>query len=87
MHHIRNALVHRASCADARLIEACPWLGLKVGDPVVIKHEALGKYGFALIDYTMIITRRLGKHYNVDIDALIRAATEKKNEGPLSTSG
>ena len=87
MNHIRNVLVHRASCADVRLVEACPWLGLKVGEPVIVKHEALERYGSALVEYTMQIARRLGKHYDVDIDALIRAAREKKGGGPLSTCG
>jgi len=72
MYHVRNVIVHRGSVADRRLILACPWLNLKAGDKVEITHEILGKYFKALNDYLMIVIRRLGVKYDVDIDALIR---------------
>jgi len=71
--HIRNVIVHRASCADRRLVEACPWLGLKISDPVTVSHEQLGAFAIALCQYATTVTLRLGKRYDVDTDALLRA--------------
>jgi hypothetical protein len=73
-HHLRNVLVHRASRADRRLVEGCPWLQLKINDPVSISHEMLGRCGRAITDYVLTVTHRLGKRYGVDTHELIRKA-------------
>jgi len=78
MHHIRNVIVHRRSVADRRLVQACPWLNLQVGDQVVVSHDAFGSYYGALHEYLMIIVRRLGVKYDVNIDALIEAHAAKR---------
>ncbi len=86
MHNIRNVIVHRASCADTRLVEACPWLNLKIGERVIVSHDTLGRYGAALCQYALNIAHRLGARYGVDIQARIRAAAEKRQgDGPSST--
>jgi hypothetical protein len=60
MYHIRNVIVHRGSLADRRLVEGCPWLGLKVGSYVAVTHESLMKYGHALCEYSLTVSERLG---------------------------
>jgi hypothetical protein len=80
MHHLRNTIVHRKSLADRRLIQNCPWLGLKVGGRVVTDHESLGKYSHALGDYLMTIIYRLGEKYEVDVGGLIKAEKRKRDE-------
>jgi len=73
-HHLRNILVHRASRADRRFVEACPWLKLNVNDYVSISHEMLRDCGSAICRYVLTITHRLGKRYEVDTHELIRKA-------------
>jgi hypothetical protein len=80
-HHLRNVLVHRASRADRRLVEACPWLKLKINDEVRISHEMLRHCGEAITGYVLTVTHRLGKRYGVDTHELIRKAkSETKPE-------
>jgi len=55
MHHVRNVIVHRGSLADRRLVQGCPWMGLKVGDRIIISHRALHKYDHALGEYLLSI--------------------------------
>lgn len=64
MNHVRNVLVHRDSLADLRLIQACPYLNLKIGDRVLINHERYGHYTNILIDYIRLVICRLGKRYD-----------------------
>jgi hypothetical protein len=63
MHHLRNVLVHRASRADRRLVEACPWLQLHINQNVTISHAMLGQCAQALCRYVLVITHRLDKRY------------------------
>jgi hypothetical protein len=78
MQNIRNVIVHRGSVADKRLIQNCPWLGLKVGDAVVVRHDSLHKYDLALHDYLLTIIRRLGVKYDVDVESKMRAAASRE---------
>lgn len=41
---IRNVIVHRASIADGRLIELCPWLELEEGQEVHVGRTSLNRY-------------------------------------------
>lgn len=75
INHIRNVIVHRRSIADRRLVEACPWLGVKIGEAIVISHKTIGCYYAAFCNYTLAITHRLGSRYGVDIAA-------KNRKGP-----
>jgi hypothetical protein len=78
MYHVRNVIVHRGFIADKKLVEACPWLGLKVGDPITVTHESFMRYGDALREYGSTIIRRLGKRCDADVDKRMRDAVEKK---------
>ncbi len=82
MNHVRNVLVHRRSLADRRLVQACPWMGLKVGDRLVITHKALYRYAHALYLYVINIQYRLGDKYGVDLDAKIdEEFSRRQNRG------
>jgi hypothetical protein len=85
-HHMRNVIVHRASLADRRLIDACPWLKLQINDSVTVSHKFLQMAGRALCDYVLIVTHRLGKRYNVDTHGLIERARRQdkaRAENPM----
>ena len=48
---VRNVIVHRAGTADDRLIELCPWLGLKTGQEVKVGREAFLRYRSATSEF------------------------------------
>ena len=70
MHHVRNVIVHRASCADNRLVEACPWLNLQRGQRIVVTRVMLAGYGSALCRYDLNILYRLVTRYGMDVEQL-----------------
>ena len=39
INHMRNVLVHRRGVADRRFVDACPHLGLSVGDKVTVDRQ------------------------------------------------
>jgi hypothetical protein len=67
MNHVRNVILHRGSYADSRLVQSCPWMGLKVGDRVLIDHERFGRYFDAANAYNKALQHRLDKRYGVSI--------------------
>jgi hypothetical protein len=83
LHHVRNVIVHRGSRADRRLVRDCPWMGLKVGDKVIVTHEALGKYTKALCEYTLVVARRMRKHYGIDFDPAIDGPDAAQADQPV----
>jgi hypothetical protein len=56
---VRNVLAHRRGVADSRFCKACPWLGLKPGEVVSIKHEAYQRYLNAAGKYVSSVILRL----------------------------
>jgi hypothetical protein len=67
MHHVRNVIVHRRSCVDRTFVGACPKLGLKIGDQMVIKSELLNRYVRSLSKYTAAIIYRMKARYGEPI--------------------
>ena len=56
---VRHVLVHRRGIADRRLIQACPWLDLKPGNPVIITPIMAYHYWEATDDYLATVIRRV----------------------------
>lgn len=77
--NVRNCLVHRSGIADRRLITNCPWLNLKIGDSVVVKHGELARYVAAMCEYVVVLSLRLGARYGVDVQARIDSVHSKKD--------
>lgn len=61
---VRNVIVHRRGVADRKLVEACPWLGLTVGDRVAITTEAHHRHFDATIGYEKILLRRVTRYFS-----------------------
>lgn len=55
---VRNAILHRASRADQRLVEACPWLALRPGDKVVIAGPDSDRFARSVTDYLKSVIER-----------------------------
>ncbi|WP_206597354.1 hypothetical protein [Pseudacidovorax intermedius] len=62
---VRHALVHRSGIADRRLVDACPWLGLKPGDNLNVSHAMWRKYQDAVSHYVLEIIQRVRVHYGL----------------------
>jgi hypothetical protein len=77
LHHVRNVIVHRASRADRRLVDGCPWMGLKIGDVVQVRHEDFERYFTALEEYFGVIIIRLGLFYKIDYSDLTDKMTPR----------
>jgi hypothetical protein len=41
---VRNVIVHCGGLADEKLVEECPWLGIRVGERVQVDHPVYGWY-------------------------------------------
>ena len=56
--HIRNAILHRASRADQKLLEACPWLTLKVGERVIVTGADSDRFARSVTNYLKAVIER-----------------------------
>lgn len=79
---LRNVIVHRAAIADRRFVEACPQLGYKVGEKVVISHEAWLKYRNAIYRYATAVIRRVTEYRKAQREAVSAEGTGQA-EGAL----
>jgi hypothetical protein len=64
---VRNVLVHRRGIADRRFVEACPWLGLTVGERLKVDRVAIARYGEATSKYIYTLILRVGDFYGADL--------------------
>lgn len=55
---VRNVLVHKGGRADNRLVESCPWLGMRRGEPTNITGRMFGRYMLAAWWYFMELAGR-----------------------------
>jgi hypothetical protein len=67
MNHARNVIVHRRSCIDRTFVDACPRLGFKIGDRLLINDQILRRYLNSLGGYATEIIYRIGARYGVDM--------------------
>lgn len=62
-HHIRNVIVHRRSIADRKIVDACPWLNLRIGEPILVTADDFCKYHHYLWEYFEVVVMRLAVHF------------------------
>ena len=65
MFQVRNVLVHRAGSADRRIAEACPWLNLTVGAPVLLDHQAFRRYVSSVDAYIANVMERVFEPFGI----------------------
>jgi hypothetical protein len=58
LQQLRHTIVHRASLADRKLAEACPWLGLIPGGRIFISHEQYRRLMVAVHKYVTVVIER-----------------------------
>jgi hypothetical protein len=64
MYNVRNVIVHRASVADRRLVDGCPWMALKIGQLVVVTSKMSKSYADALFRYIRSLLAQLAQRYH-----------------------
>jgi len=62
--HIRNVIVHRRSIADKRLIDACPWLNLSIGDRVIVDSAIHLRHVNAVKEYIKTMFQRVTEFFS-----------------------
>ena len=67
LNQVRNVLVHRSGVADRRLIESCPWLEVKVGDILKMRHDTTRRYFDSVMRYSTTLIVRIAEHFGVDM--------------------
>ena len=67
LQQVRNVIAHRNGKADRRLRSECPWLKLKINQPVKISRDMLQAYSNAVAEYLLTILYRTGDLYGQDL--------------------
>lgn len=61
---VRNVILHRAGIADESIIKACPWLGLRNGQKIVVTKKMMHRYfnsAMLYMEWTLLcVLRNLG---------------------------
>jgi hypothetical protein len=67
LQQIRNAIAHRNSQADRRLRADCPWLKLKLNEPVRVSRKMLRTYSAAASEFLLAFLYRVGDVYEINL--------------------
>jgi hypothetical protein len=67
LQQVRNAIAHQNGRCDRRLRSSCPWLKLKIGDPISIGPDQLRLYSTSTVEYALAILYRLGDHHGKNL--------------------
>jgi hypothetical protein len=79
MLNVRNVIVHRGSVADRRLVNACPRMGLKIGQLVIVTNPILNRYADALSRCIRSLMEQLSQRYR---DASVQDRLAPTSEEP-----
>ena len=63
LQQVRNAIAHKNGNADRQLKSACPWLKVKLNQPVPVSHEMLHAYTGACMQYLVVRLYDVGDRY------------------------
>lgn len=67
LQQVRNAIAHRNGRADRRLRTECPWLRLKLHQPVQVSGQMLKGYSNASAEFLLTLLYRIGDLYGTDL--------------------
>lgn len=62
LQQIRNSIAHRNGRADRQLKAACPWLKVKLNQPITVSRSMLQRYVIACIQYMHARLNRVQDH-------------------------
>jgi hypothetical protein len=75
LQQVRNVIAHRNGRTDRRLRSDCPWLKLKINQPILISRNMLQAYSGAAAEFLLSFLYRVGDIYNVDLRPTKREAS------------
>jgi hypothetical protein len=58
-HQVRNSIAHRTGLVDRRLLAACPWMKLQIGEPVPLHAAIHERYEIGVVSYAFVIFNRV----------------------------
>lgn len=67
LQQVRNVVAHRNGIADRRLRSECPWLKVKLNQPVLISRQILDSYFESCMRYALTVFYRIGDAYGQDL--------------------
>jgi hypothetical protein len=67
LQQVRNAIAHQNGRCDRRLKSNCPWLKLKLGEPIAVSSKQLDSYATAAAEYSLDVLYRIGDHHGVNL--------------------
>lgn len=82
MNQIRNVIVHRQGKVDNRLISACPWLNIGVGETIVVSHKDYNRYSHAAVSYVTELVVRTAVYFGKSRDDFKEELDALKNHTP-----
>ncbi|UYG04954.1 hypothetical protein OCT51_06215 [Halomonas sp. LR3S48] len=82
LQQVRNVIAHRNGIADRRLKSACPWLKVRVGHPVNVGGDMLGRYSEASGAYLLEVLYRVGDAHGLDLRASAAQDSEAVDADP-----
>jgi hypothetical protein len=71
--HVRNVLLHRRGIADAKFVQACQWVKVRVGAHVQINSTTVERFVFAAVSYAESMRNRMEAYFEIDGDGEIEA--------------
>ncbi|MDR3714067.1 MAG: hypothetical protein P4L51_14705 [Puia sp.] len=67
LQQIRNVMAHRNGKVDRRLKADCPWLKLRINQPVLVTSPMLRNYAEASVQFLVELLYRVGDTYGKDL--------------------
>lgn len=67
LQQVRNAIAHQNGRCDRRLKTSCPWLKLKIGEPIKVSGQQLKNYANATAEYALGVLYRIGDGHGVNL--------------------
>lgn len=67
LQQVRNAIAHKNGNADHQLKAACPWLKVKLKQPVPVSQAMLHRYAEACVQYLLVRLYGVGDRYTINL--------------------
>jgi len=67
LQQVRNVIAHRNSHADKRICAECPWLKLKINQPVLVSSKMVRNYADSSAGFLLALLYQVGDLYGVNL--------------------
>src|SRR6266568_4241363 len=77
LQQLRNAIAHSNALVDRQIQSACPWLKLRLGQPIRISRAMLQRYAVVSGEYLLELLYRTGDLYGHDLRERLQELRKK----------